>query len=511
VTTISILFFSFSLSIVSAREPVKPELRPWRYWSPEQYAGYPSEIDPGLREMYSSAAVDTYMIVHYDFEDLDWQGWTQVDNTAQIDTFFHVDDFVGLGGGDFGLLVPIEGTKSVWCGARPGTDEYMCGWVHAPGYGRYWHQFFVTEPFGFNGALRFSYHGVFDSEEGYDYTYVEYDAGEGDWIKVASWDGRGVDVIATHEILTSRSTTKLRFRFESDGALDDEQGGYGSFNTDGAAIIDSITVEDNTGVLFFEDFESWDVGATSDPGSIWSAVPKEGFGIYSGLWIGLVDKDPCNDNFSTQIVFFVGSPVASASYPGLYDTPYYEDYRFSQNEMVISPVIDISKYSLSGDEIQDADIPAEVLDDLGGMILRFTVYEDLPLMNYVWYTCMVRPVDESGCPGSWQEWWMHYGVNYYVFVSQDISSLAGAGRIQVALGVEDAPCYCGEWSGEHTPAPWFDNVSVVRYSTAGRSIPGQLPRGRVGCRELRPGGRGRRQGGGHGSLLQAGRFDRRDL
>ena len=63
-----------------------------------------------------------------------------IDNTAQVDTFFHVDDFAGLGGGDFGRLVPIEGTKSLWCGTPPGDDFYMCSWFNAPGYGNGWNQ-----------------------------------------------------------------------------------------------------------------------------------------------------------------------------------------------------------------------------------------------------------------------------------------------------------------------------------------------------------------------------------
>ena len=44
--------------------------------------------------------------------------------------------------------------------------------------------------------------------------------------------------------------------------------------------------------------------------------------MYSGLATSLEDKDPCGDNFATQVVFFIGSPFPSASYPGLFDTPW---------------------------------------------------------------------------------------------------------------------------------------------------------------------------------------------
>jgi len=57
---------------------------------------------------FVSSSLDTYNIVRYDFENRSWQGWTRVDNTAQPDTFFHADDFVGLGGGDFGCGVGAD-------------------------------------------------------------------------------------------------------------------------------------------------------------------------------------------------------------------------------------------------------------------------------------------------------------------------------------------------------------------------------------------------------------------
>ena len=53
---------------------------------------------------------DTLCIVWYDFEIMQWQGWTPFDNTAQRDTFFHVDDFAGLGGGEYGGPVPTSGS-----------------------------------------------------------------------------------------------------------------------------------------------------------------------------------------------------------------------------------------------------------------------------------------------------------------------------------------------------------------------------------------------------------------
>jgi len=72
------------------------------------------------------AAVDTYCIASYNFEQMNWQGWTRIDNTEQKGWFFHVDDFAGLSGGSHGGLVPLEGAKSMWCGVKPGA-----GFEHA--------------------------------------------------------------------------------------------------------------------------------------------------------------------------------------------------------------------------------------------------------------------------------------------------------------------------------------------------------------------------------------------
>ena len=65
-----------------------------------------------------AAPSDTFVLGEFTFNPggaPDPQGWISVDQTAQIDTFFHVDDFAGLGGGTSGFLVPLEGNQSFWC------------------------------------------------------------------------------------------------------------------------------------------------------------------------------------------------------------------------------------------------------------------------------------------------------------------------------------------------------------------------------------------------------------
>ena len=428
-----------------------------------------AELDPGLLAWYSSSAVDTYCIVWYDFESMDWQGWTRYDDTEQRGTFFHADDFAGLGGG----YAPLEGARSIWCGARPDTlDPYLCGWQSAPGYGNNWHQILVSD--AHTNATRVSYSGRFDTEEGYDYVYVEYQDG-GEWKNLATYDGV-VEVAAEHTIACARLETKVRFRFVSDREWSDQDGLH---DTDGAAIIDAITIFDSEGPISNEDFEFWPVGATSYGFSRWDTEVPEPFGLYSGLQPNLpADDDPCNYNFGTQIVFFIGSPHPSPTYPYLFTTPYCIMYGDSpedwlcQRERVISPIIDLTKYSTGRDENQDADISPEELPNLGGAILRYTIFQDLPLQNLVFPGWDIRDISETGCPGPWEN---NYFITYYwpygyVQEAYEIGGLIDSDRIQVSLVCYDM---CSVWYDsygdctEHTPSPWYDNVRLYRYTLRG--------------------------------------------
>jgi hypothetical protein len=446
----------------AAREASKPGLRMTRAESETQDPGL---VDPGLRSLYEEAAVDTYCLVWYDFEIRNWQGWTREDQTAQRGTFFHVDDFAGLAG-----YAPLEGAKSMWCGARPNpADPYFCSWAAAPGYGNGWDQELTTNPTSFVGALTLSYRIAYDVEPEYEYVRVEYSEAGG-WETAAEYTGRNDTIVSLFLPLTA-AQTKLRFRFTSDGAWSDEDGLY---DTHGACVIDSISLSDAGVFSNFEDFESAAVGANSE--GIWMGQPGASFGTYSGLASNLYDKDPCGDDFSSMIVFFIGSTVPSTSYPGLYDTPFCKGTGGReapcQNEMVISPPIDTRKYSTRRDGVQDGVIPPGELPSLGSFIYRFSVYDDLPLANLVFYQQHIRNI-ENGCPGQWlgnnfiyyccgDQGWIFRGENVSVFVTSD--------TVQVSFTVVDM---CDTWylvngnCAQHTPAPWFDNVRLYRYNTSG--------------------------------------------
>jgi hypothetical protein len=467
----AILALSLSTPL-SARDPARLGLRPAVPWTETEL---PHLEDPNLRELnMMEAAVDTYCIVWYDFETMNWQGWTRLDRTAQQGTFFHVDDFAGLGGGDFGGLVPLEGTKSMWCGVRSSESApYVCGFLNAPGYGNDWDQELRTGPRSFVGIIGLSYKLSWDCEPDYDYVRIQYDAGNGDWQTLASYTGDSA-VVDQVSLATTQAATKLRFHFDSDGAWSDEDGLH---NTDGACIVDSIRVWDSSGYFNFEDFETAAVGALG--AGIWEARPGIAFGLYSGLKYNLSigDRDPCNVNFSTQIVFFIGSPVASTGYPGLYDTPFCKGpggvKAPCQDEAAVSPVIDLNKYSTGCNEYQDGTIAPADLPLLGGLRLKYTVYVDNPAANLVLWNWEVRGIDDDGCPGPWLSqnflyWYWENGV--YTFSTVDLSAFVTSDKLQVSLGIYDM---CDVWylqngnCAQHTPAPWYDNVRLYRYKSEG--------------------------------------------
>ncbi len=459
-------FFAVLADASLAREIRDPGARPSRYWAKEDFSGFDF---PGPFYEQWTAAVDTYCIVYYTFEPESFQGWTRLDKTAQPDTFWHVEDY--LEPELAGFPGPLEGAKSAWCGALPGDGEYMCTWADAPGYGNAWDQGLVSEGFQFANPLVFEYKLHYDSEPGYDCLHVEYDAGLYEWVEIVSYDGTG-DTVAVHSLFLSRTKTKLRFHFTSDGAWSDEDG---LWDTDGAAHVDSIVISDAHGPIDYEDFESAADSAVSS--GIWHADVAEPFGTYSGLWSNLNDKDPCSYNTSSQIVFFVNSPYMSTEYPGLPVTPYckggggFEEP--CQDEYVVSPIIDMTRYSTGCNEVQDADIPPGELPHLGGVLFKFTVYRDLAIHSLVWYNWHVRSIGPDGCPGDWRH---RDGIGYYgatrdyVFTTNWISDMVTEDSIQVALAVHDM-CYAwymvyGDCE-DHTPSPWFDNVKVLKYSTKG--------------------------------------------
>jgi hypothetical protein len=175
----------------------------------------------------SAAGTDTTFLGSWSFDTggiCDPQGWTSVDYTEQIGAMFHVDDFSGLNGGDFGWLVPLEGNQSLWCGLRPVPDDpELCGYAALPGYGNNWDQRFRTvDCVAVDVGLTIDFLIMWDSEPGYDATQIEADACDNNWTMFAgglgTYDSAGKG-FRSHRLPDSlfAPRIRLRFRFISDG------------------------------------------------------------------------------------------------------------------------------------------------------------------------------------------------------------------------------------------------------------------------------------------------------
>jgi hypothetical protein len=425
------------------------------------------------------AASGCYSIVSYDFELLNWQGWHHHNNNAQADSFWHVDHSPEAGGD----LAWVLGAYS------DPADPYLCSWSYDGGYGNNWDQSieFSTETFiYFEAELTIAFHVIVDTEPEYDYLAVEHDDGSG-WDELGRFSG-SVDSIASFSV-TGGNVNRFRFHFVSDGAYSpQDDGGLGIWPY-GNLSVDDIEITADSEIIDFEDCDPDSVSVgdrrtdSDGNGDYWIAGvddPQD----YSGLAGNLYDKDPCNDNYGTQVVFFIGSPHTSDDYPLLFDTPFVDQFGKSQDEMAISPVVDLARYSSGNDNNQDGEIPPGDLQSHSGINLRFRVYRDLPLENQVFYFWRIRSVSD-GCPGAWRDRGFYYfngssqdqnmsgeyGEKDYFYADLPVGDLVETDSIQVAVGVVDM---CDIWYErflsdcvDHTPAPWFDDVSIVRCGPAG--------------------------------------------
>ena len=495
----------------AAREAARPGLRMTRA---ESEAPSPGLVDPGLRGLYEEAAVDTYCLVWYDFEIKNWQGWTRVDQTAQRGTFFHVDDFAGLAG-----YAALEGAKSMWCGARKSSaDPYLCSWATAAGYGNGWEQMLTTNPMSLVGALTLSYRIAYDVEPGYDYVRVEY-SGQ----RVG--DGRGVYRAERYDRLAlpaaHRRADEAALPFHVRRGLERR----------GRALRNERRLRHRQHqplrlghVLQFRGLRGG--GNRGERGGDVACRRGDAFGTYSGLTSNLNDKDPCGDDFSSMIVFFIGSTVPSTSYPGLYDTPFCKGRaaarRRARTRWSFRPRSTRgdtrrgATASRTASYLRESCRPSEAssIDSRSMTICRS------PISFIISGMCATSRTDVRG-----------RGKARTIFLLRQsgldvpgriVSGTSKSDTVQVSLGVVDM---CDVWylvngnCAQHTPAPWFDNVRLYRYDTLGaavelsrpRSLPGQLPRPGIRYRELRARRRRERYQYERQSAHSSGRFDRRRL
>jgi hypothetical protein len=300
----------------------------------------------------------------------------------------------------------------------------------------------------------------YDSEPNYDYTFLQYRDSWGDWTTAALFDGKGdslVAVVIPKENLPGTAT--IRFLFESDGVWSDEDGLWA---TEGAVIIDSLTVTDTTGVIDFQDFETEAVGALGTTDGDWTANP--GFGDHAALFDGatVLQEDSVLTNTTNLWGFFAGSldDYGCGGHPAQPAVPRTSvsgsdnlaDY--IQNE-IWSPHIRLDE------DVNQLPVPLS-----SSVTLEFDVYRDLPLDNLVFLQWRVRSI-RDGCAGEWRNHdFVYYGAQkQWQRLTFELFPLIepGASHIQVALGAVDL-CFrlCGilGTGNCHSHAPLFDNVTV---------------------------------------------------
>ena len=75
VLTLSVCLLALFIGSVSAREVNRSDRAVMRSWSDSEFTD-PGLLDAGIRDRYTAAQVDTFCLVWYDFEQMNWQGWT---------------------------------------------------------------------------------------------------------------------------------------------------------------------------------------------------------------------------------------------------------------------------------------------------------------------------------------------------------------------------------------------------------------------------------------------------
>ncbi|HET6349646.1 MAG TPA: choice-of-anchor Q domain-containing protein, partial [Candidatus Krumholzibacteria bacterium] len=404
-----------------------------------------------------SASTDTFNLFAASFESgtsCTPMGWTMVDLTEQTGVYFHIDDYSGLEG--FGLT-PLDGAKSLWCGARPSASPVMCSYLTLPGYGNHWDQAWCTKNcIPVNGALDVSFVARFDTEPGHDFVTLEYTtdcSSEYGWTVIDEWSGSVpyLEHNASYDLGVGAGPVRVRLHFQSDGYGSDEDG---LWQTTGAVHFDDLVVE---GVPW-ENFEDEQVGSTSS--NDWRAYAPDGYGSYLSLFSGgaLVDEDPCTNNLSCVWAAIQNSTYnyACGGFPLQAAVPFVNpEGQYLKNE-IWSPTIPLTG---SGSAV----------------LLEFSVYRDLPLDNLVFYVWHVRSVGAGGCPGPWKDRGTVYysdTKDWYRHVERvgDLLDLGNATGMQVALGVWDMRDVWGGVYGTgfcHSQAPLFDSVQVKRVAVVG--------------------------------------------
>ncbi|HOX24919.1 MAG TPA: FlgD immunoglobulin-like domain containing protein [Candidatus Krumholzibacteria bacterium] len=390
-----------------------------------------------------------------------WHGWTSVDHTADVDTFWSISTFNAEALGGHG-----PGNHAMWCGTTfPGGDA---------GYGNGWHQHLGwswTVPDTAAITVQVLARLNHDTEPGFDDVSLQVWRGSA-WETVVAWTGWRVDRAVDETVVVSPADLggptgdeiRLRFSFASDETWSDEDGLY---PTDGACQLDDIRVYVDGAEATFDDFEP------ESPLTWWPRF-FDSAGDFAHLASGLQDLDPCLDNGSPQVVFVDDGEVV----PGTGGSPCLT-WCYGPGGFVVNHTGGLA----GGGVVLDNGVvspplawPAGV-DDL---LLEFDVYvhETLgPTSPGIVYAWRVRSTADPDSSALGQAPWrmrneVFAGGPAYRRHREPCGDLLveAPSWIQVELAVIDVGTAWSLPGDDGTPAPYFDNVAIKAMPAAGPRV-----------------------------------------
>ena len=396
-----------------------------------------------------------------------WDDWNCVDYTQRDTEIWHCSTYNSVSG------------NSWYCG-----DENVpsCGGSDTVGgYGNNydeWLSYYATvENPDLQTIITLAYDINYDTEPGYDYTYVRYKTANG-WETAAEHDGGPTSltnqiVYMAFESADYVNVNQCYFQFQgmSDGGWSDVDC---LWPTIGMCQVDNMTVVGTNGVATTtEDCDGSVVG--------WIVESPPAVGAFCFIWPHLREIDDCCVNETPQVGFIDNGVVVPGTGGSHGITWTYgnegwivntegglagSDYHL-HNE-VWSPIV----------HWPDADVG--ITEQYDGAFIEFSVYRHFDLgpvwggMFYVWHVRSTASTDP--CDIQTEAWrdrnFVYYGRPDCIRHANLVSDLLQPGRkfVQMALGIYELGWVWG-WDGQDaSPAPYFDDVRFCATVAGGSFI-----------------------------------------
>ncbi len=243
------------------------------------------------------------------------------------------------------------------------------------------------------------------------------------------------------------------------------------YPSSGLAQIDDIEVL--FGDLGSEVSQSYDTFQPGDPVS-WVNVKPPFVGDFHKVWPLLGDSDECASNVSPQMAFIDDGVVVPGTGGTVCGTWNYGPGGFGTTT---TGGLAGDQYGINNDVWSPVmDWPVGVTASLDGANFLWNVYTHLPIDNGLFYQWGIRTSLDGGLtwPGSWKDNNTVYyggGLATYGRAGFAVTSKLNSGRnkVQIALGVTE-PWLADFTGNDNTPAPYFDNVTLLAFSFGGPAL-----------------------------------------